>query len=313
MAKIFELIRKFFFSIPGKGFSSCILLLSSFFSIFSAVPAISTYVGESRTKGLYVLLIGAGLTFIIGGIPTGIVYVTIIFFSTVVLGELIRSKAGFGKVIVVSSLVIIGTYIAAFVVYSSIYSLNVMDLLVSKIKVGVDFMNINYPDIVKQTLMETGMSDKELVTSIAVKAPATIAVVIIIFVFINVLIAARLNEKLSSFMKFDNLMKTKISEHFVWPALVFGGLYLYTTTQYNTSVTLETVGLLLFKGVMMFYFLHGLMITYLITSLKIPQGFFRALLFSLIVVFAYLFVTALGFFDTWFDYRKYFNKKGEEQ
>ncbi|MCX6111790.1 MAG: DUF2232 domain-containing protein [Proteobacteria bacterium] len=316
MRKFFELMQRFFSSIPGKGFTSSILLLSSFFAVFSAAPAVTTYVGESRQRGLLVLVIGAGLTFLLGGVPAGVIYIGIVLFSTVVMGEFIRAKISFGKTLVISSVIIIGVYAIAVVVYSSSQSLGVMDLFTSKIMFAINFMKTNYPDVIKQTLIETGMSEKELALSIATKIPAIMTSVVMVFLFINMLIVGRYDEKMMNFLKFENLMKFKMPEYFVWPAIVCGGIYLYSTTTYNNSVnsaTIDMIGLFLFKGIMTIYFLYGLMVVYVVTSIKIPAGFFRAALFSVIIVFAYIFVAAVGFFDTWFDFRKYFNKKGEEE
>lgn len=312
MRKFFEILRRFFSSVPGKGLSSCLLLLSSFFAVFSPAPAVSTYVSEGRMKGLLVLIIGAALSFIIGGLPAGAVYLFIILFSSVILSELLRTEMKLGKIIILSSFIVIGTYSLFFIVYSYISSMSIMDFLVSKVNTAITFMNANYPDVVKQTLVETGMSEKEFATSIAIRFPGVMVVVIVIFLFVNTMMTARYNEKIASFLKFDNLMSFKMPEYFVWVALIFGSVYLYSTTQYNTSSMVEMIGLFLFKWAMVMYFLYGLMIVYVITSLKLPEGFFRALLFSVIIVFAYIFVAGIGFFDTWFDIRKYFNKKGEE-
>lgn len=312
MRKFFEILRRFFSSIPGKGVSSCLLLLSSFFAVFSPAPAVSTYVSEGRMKGLLVLIIGTALSFIIGGLPAGAVYLFIILFSAVILSELLRTEMKLGKIIILSSFIVVGTYSLFFIVYSYVSSMSIMDFLVSKVNTAITFMNANYPDVVKQTLVETGMSEKEFATSIAIRFPGVMVVVIVIFLFVNTMMTARYNEKVSSFLKFENLMSFKMPEYFVWVALIFGSVYLYSTTQYNTSSMVEMIGLFLFKWAMVMYFLYGLMIVYVITSLKLPEGFFRALLFSVIIVFAYIFVAGIGFFDTWFDIRKYFNKKGEE-
>jgi hypothetical protein len=311
--KFFEYIRRFFSSIPGKGFSSAVLLLSSFFAVFSPAPALSTYVGKSRLHGYYVLLIGTAITVLVGGIAAGAIYAAVVVLGTVVLGELIKANVSFAKTIALSSLIVIGAYVAILASYSIFYSLDPMVVLSSKVKMAIDFMNANYPELIKQTLVDTGMSEKELIASIAVKIPATVVVVTVVFLFVNLMIVARMGNNISSFLKFDNLINFRMPDYFVWPALIFGGLYLYSTTAYNHSLMVEAVSVMLFKGIMMMYFLYGLMITYVITSLKIPEGFFRALLFSLIIVFAYVFVAAVGFFDTWFNFRKYFNKKGEEE
>ena len=308
-------MHRFFSSVVGKGFTSSILLLSSFFAFFSAAPAVTTYVGESRQRGLLVLVIGAILTFILGGVPAGLIYVAMVVLCSIVMGELTRAKVSFGKTLVISSVILISVYALAIVIYSYSQSIGVVDLLASKVMLAINFMKTNYPDVIKQTLIDTGMSEKELSLSIAIKFPAAMASVVMVFLFVNMLIAGRYDPKMMEFLKFENLMKFRMPEYFVWPAIVFGGIYLYSTTSYNSSVnsvTIEMIGLFLFKAIMTLYFIYGLMVVYVITSIKIPAGFFRALLFSVIIVFAYIFVTAMGFFDTWFDFRKYFNKKGEE-
>ncbi|MFH1223224.1 MAG: DUF2232 domain-containing protein, partial [Pseudomonadota bacterium] len=223
---------------------------------------------------------------------------------------LLKRKIGFNNVLFFSSFVILGTYVIAAAIYCSINSVDLVTALSTKIDLFLTTMSSLYPEAIKQALMDSGLTQKELAQSLAVKIPAAAAVSVIVFLFINLIIATRFDYISASYLANENLKKVKLSEWFILAALLLGAFYIYTDyTSLNHSVLLSMASAFLFKSLMMVYFFHGLIIMHVFLTEKMQEGFLRLLIFSAIVVFAYVVVAAVGFFDTWFDFRKYLKNK----
>jgi hypothetical protein len=295
----------------GRAFSSVLMFVSVFFSIFSAFPILLTYLSVGRKKGIYVILFGIFFSYILGSWPFALFYLLAVGIVSVLVAELIKSQTSFAKTIFLSTTIMLSVYLILLLVVSYLSSSGVIDYLSYHVGSAIVFMTTNFPDLIRQTLIDSGMSEQELIKHIVVQIPSTLIVTLIIFLLVNMLMISNFNIEAQKFLKMDKLQSFKMPDTFVWAAIIFGGVYLYAASEYNSSILLEAAARMFFYGLMGFYFLQGMLISYVITSIKVPSPFLRVLLFSILIVFAYIFITALGFFDTWFDFRKYF-KKGEE-
>jgi hypothetical protein len=309
--KLFSGLKKMLFSLPGQGLMSAVLLISSVFAMFSTLPPLFTYTSEGRERGVTVLFFGLVFTMLFMGTGGLIFYLVLIFFTTVVLGEFINSKFSFAKTLTVSTAVIVGTYLAVLILYTLFTPSNPKDVLVTNVSTGISSMELVYPDLFKDLIKESGMTKAEIIVSVATLVPSYVFIAVVIFLFFNMIIVARFHEHLRNFFTVQNLKGFKIPDIFIWPALVFSALFLYANSSYNKDFYISAIAAFLFKGIMVFYFLQGLGIVFLFLQHNIKTVFFRNLVLSMMVLFAYVFVTAVGFFDTWFDFRK-FLKKGEE-
>ncbi len=312
MEKVFKALRDVFYSAPGRGAISSALLFSSFFSLFSSLPTLSAYITEGRLKGTAAVMFGALFSLLIGGTWACLIYAIVVASASIIIGELIRSEKSFGSVFAASSLSIIAVYFLVFLIYAATRSTSLMESLIYIVGYGVDVLSTNYPQIIEQQLMQTGMSKKELITATAIQLPSIIGVAIIAFVFINVMMSARSSKSISKFLKKEHLKKVRLPERMVWLAIIAGAFYLYSISDYNTSIGVKTMGIFFFRTLAVVYFLQGLIIINLFFTSMLGGGLLSVLLFSVMVVFAYMFVAAIGFFDLWFDFRKYI-KKGEQQ
>lgn len=312
MEKFFRTIRAVLYSAPGRGAVSSALLFSSFLAMFSSVPPLSAYVSESRVKGFLAIVFGALFSFILGGIWACLLYSAVVLSASIIIGELIKAGKSFGFVVITSSLSLIALYSSALFVYAEINTTGVMDSLVKVVGMGVDMVAKSYPQIVEQQLVQTGMSKKELITSTAIQLPSIAGVTVLIFVFVNVLMSAKSVKSISKFLKIENLRKAKLPEKLVWLAIAVGVFYLYSQSEYNKLIGVQALGLFFFRTLAVIYFLQGLIIVHLLFASMMGEGLLSVLMFSLLIVFAYMLVVAVGFFDIWFNFRKYI-KKGEQQ
>jgi hypothetical protein len=312
LERFFKTIKAMVNSIPGKGILSSFMLLSSIFAPFSSFPPLHTYITSGRDKGLYVLLSGVIATFLLGGVEAGIIYVVVIVLCSVVTAELLLSKCSFGKTVFYGSIIMIGIYAFVMVLYSLIFSVNIMEFMNVRISEALTYIEASNPEIVTQMLRESGMTRQELITSIVVKVPSAVVLGIVLLLFINLVMMTRFDRRLSDSLSIQSLYNFKVSDHFIWPTIAFGALFVFTGSELNTSVALKTIAILLFKSILIVYFFQGLAIMYLYLTNGIKSLFFRSLLFSVIIVFAYIFITVIGFFDTWFDFRKHIKSKDDK-
>ncbi len=311
MEKFFRTLRTVLYSAPGRGAVSSALLCTSFLAMFSSVPPLSAYVSESRAKGFLVIAFGALFSFILGGVWTCLLYSVVVASASLVIGELIKSGKSFGVVVFASSGVLIAMYAAALFVYTGLHSTGVMDVLINAVNVSIDIVSKGYPKILEQQLVQTGMSKKEFVTATAIQLPSIAGVAILIFVFVNVLMSAKSVTNISKFLKIENLKRVKLPEALVWFAISVGAFYLYSQSEYNKLIGIQSLGLFLFRTLAVVYFLQGMLIVRLLFASWLGEGLLSVMMFSLLIVFAYMFVVAIGFFDIWFNFRKYI-KKGEQ-
>jgi len=311
LEKVFKTLRSIFLSAPGRGAVSSLLLFSSFFAMFSSLPTISAYISESRAKGLFAALFGAVFSFAFGGIWGVVLYSVVVVLGSVIIGELIKSGKDFKTVITISSISIMGVYLLSFLVYAFINSSGLMELLISMVNTAFDLITKNYPQFIEQQLMNTGMSRSELIRETAIQIPSVVGVTIMVFVLVNVIMLARSKGNISKFLRIENLKKVKLPEKIVWLAIAVGAFYLYSVSEYNTSMGMKAIGLFLFRTLAVVYFLQGIIIVHQFSISMLGGGLISIMLFSLLVVFAYMFVVAVGFFDLWFNFRKYIKKEGD--
>ena len=315
MAKFFGILKSILNSTAGRGVTSCVMLFSSFFAVISAFPTLESYVREGRHKAMSSILFGTALSLVWGGPIGAICYLAIVGVATVFIGELVNRGCSVPKIILYSgflaliSLVTLGVYVKLH------YLVSPLDFIGGKLDMMLTVAAKNYPDMLKNTLIETGLTQKELSMLAATKLPAIMVVAWILFLFINVLFTSKFDYKINGFFKSENLSKFKTSDFLVIPTLLFGALYAYSLSGYNESKLLEAVAAMMFATFVSVYFLHGILIAFLFTKKIFSNGFWATLFVLFLAATGYMMMAGVGFFDTWFDFRKYFlnkDKKGEE-
>ena len=141
------------------------------------------------------------------------------------IGELINKGCSVPKILLYSGLLALIS-LATLATYVNLhYLVNPLDFVVGKVDVMLSLAAKNYPDMLKNTLVETGLTQKELSMFVAVKLPAIIVAGWILFLFVNVLFASRFDHRTGSFFMSENLSKFKISDFLIIP--IVEALYFY--------------------------------------------------------------------------------------
>jgi len=315
MSKFLGILRSILNSTAGRGVTSCVMLFSSFFAVISAFPALESYIREGRHKAISSLLFGTALSLVWGGPMGAMCYVAIVGIATIFVGELINRGCPVPRILLYSGFLALISLIALSIYIKLHYLIGPLDFVAGKIDGMLTLAAKNYPDMLKNTLVETGLTQKELSMFVAVKAPAIAVAGWILFLFVNTMFASKFDYKTNGFFRIENLSKFKISDFLLIPTLLFGALYAYSLSGYNDSKLLETFATMMFASFMSIYFLQGILIAFLFTKGIFSNGFWATLLVLLIAATGYMVLAGVGFFDTWFDFRKYFlnkDKKGEE-
>jgi len=316
MSKFLGILKLIINSTAGRGFTSCLMLFSSFFAVISAFPTLESYIRLGRNRAMSSLLFGTALSLVWGGPIGAICYLAIVGAATIFVGELINRGCSVPKIALYSGLLALITVTTLGVYIKLHYLVNPLEFIAGKIDTTLTTIAANnYSDMLKNTLVETGLTQKELSMLVAVKLPAIMIGGWILFLFINVLFASKFDYKTGSFFRSENLSKFKTSDFLIIPTIIFGALYAYSLTGYNNSKLLEVIASMMFITFMSIYFLQGILIAFLFVKGIFSSGFWSTLFVLFIAVTGYMVVAGVGFFDTWFDFRKYFlnkDKKGEE-
>jgi hypothetical protein len=315
VSKFFAILRSIVNSTAGRGLTSCAMLFSSFLAVISAFPTLESYIKYGRQRALSSLLFGTALSLVWGGPVGAACYLAIVGVATIFVGELINRGCSVPRTILYSGLLALSCFMIAGVYINLHYAVNPLDFLSGKIDAMLTLASSTYPESLKNTLVDTGMTQKELSMYVAIKLPAIMVAAWILFLFINVLFASRFNYKANTFFKSENLSKFKTSDFLVIPTILLGALYAYSLSSYNSSKLLETASAMMFATFVSVYFLQGLLIAFLLVKRIFVSGFWSTMFVLFLAAIGYMLMAGVGFFDTWFDFRKYFlnkDKKGEE-
>jgi hypothetical protein len=315
LLKFFKILRAILDSTAGRGFTSCIMLFSSFLALISAFPTLESYVRYGRTRALSSLLFGTAISLVWGGPAGAVLYICVVGVATIFVGELINRGCSVPRIILYSGLFAFSCFVIAGAYISLSYSVSPLDFLGGKIDSLLTLAQASYPEPLKSTLVETGMTQKELAMFVAVKLPGIAVAGWILFLFINTLFVAKFDYRANAFFMNQNLSKFKMSDFLVIPTLLFGALYVYSISSHNSSRLLEAVAAMTFATFVSVYFLQGLLIAFLFIKGIFSSGFWATMFVIFLAVMGYMVMAGVGFFDTWFDFRKYFlnkDKKGEE-
>jgi len=108
-----------------------------------------------------------------------------------------------------------------------------------------------------------------------------------------------------------DLLQFKTPEYFVYPLIL--ALFLYLAASYGIGKKAEIFGGNLLFSLGVFYFFQGFGIFYdFLTFVKIG-GMVKTIFMFFILMTAYKFVAIIGIFDLWFDFRKFFVKKNNDE
>jgi len=196
--------------------------------------------------------------------------------------------------------------IGTFIVHrSAIHSMLPWDLVVKYVTIVVQ-ENIKFYQklpLKKEDITFVVDHEKDIIQSILQAFPAIIAIFSAFIIWTNLLLAKKLLLKAGvTFSRLGHLCLWKASDVVIWFFIGSGGLI------FIHNKALNFLGVNVFLITCFVYFLQGLAIVSYIFQIKNVPLLWRYLFYFFIAVQQFLMipVIALGLFDTWFDFRKYF-------
>lgn len=303
------------------GIASIILCVSLFMSVFTPVPLTMAIVLYGRVKGIFLGLLGivaawglARMGVFPGTILIGLYFIGLIF--AIVIAEVILRKIapmkgiisfGFGLLFLISG--------AAFYSFA-VKKIDIRGIILDQVKVVANEVQAKKQEYIAQGGEESRemvnfMSQPELVVNEVIQTlPATIFMGIFFGLWINMFIILRsqglMFRDLEYPYKEKDYLEFTMPDWAIWVVIPSLVLALWGK---EYGVWYEATGMTFLKCLGLFYFFHGFGIYLEFISSVGLFGFFRTFLILFTVVTAAWAISLIGLFDTWFNFRKFFKKK----
>jgi len=283
---------------------------SSFFTLFSlSIPLIVLFKYGSFYFYLN-LIFNSLIVFVLGGFTYLVIFFIFVVYVLVAVSYLYKKKYLF-KELVLKSLYFVFSSYAIFITIILIYEKeSLINFLLNKINFVLSSLEASYLDLYKQILSQT-VSKQELIKDLAINLPAVFIVVFSLYIILNFYVSFRFVNKDRSSISIKKLIFYKVSYKFLWPAIFSGALFVFINSPYSSSLYLAMFASIFFYVFLLVYFFQGIgvMVFYLNILLK-KYVFMQSFILIFIILSAFSFLSLLGFFDVFFDFRKKIIKGG---
>jgi hypothetical protein len=282
--------------------------MSVLFTIFAPMSLILLHL-RKRWWSVLAVGINCAIVYFLTTPLSAAVYFVIIGALSVTLAEMLKRKKSleYSAILSLVMVAIVGT--ATVVVYSKVKSIAPWVEVKQEVSALAHYMvqSLNR-DGAAPSWLGSGSSSinlEELRQKIIFDMPSTLAILLLILVWTNLLIVLRLNPRgFREERQIDSsYTKTwKVPEFLVWPTILTGAFLL------KDFGTITVVALNLFKFLMALYAIQGLSIISYFFDYWVLHPTLRVMGYGFAVLLALPLVLSLGFFDLWFDFRSKFRQ-----
>ncbi|MCM2324165.1 MAG: YybS family protein [Oligoflexia bacterium] len=286
---------------------SAVLFLSAFFAIFAPLPLLlaSLQSQSGRRRAWAAVATNSVLVGVLGGLPSLGFYLIFAVVLALVLGEALRRRMSLERSAVVAFVAILLAGASATLVYSVSQKQSPWALVKGQVTQSVDFLMKSLPSGPELAKEELAERTEELKRGVLLELPSGIAILVLMMIWANLLIALRLNPGgIRQSLGLDPLFfqRWKVPDWLVWPTIVSGAFLLIEVK------VASAIGLNVFRFLMAIYAIQGLSILSAIFEAWNVRGLLRSLGFLLAVFVMMPLLLGLGFFDLWFDFRSKFRQ-----
>lgn len=283
-------------------FVSSVLFLSAAFAIFAPLPLLFLNLRRGRTWALGAAITNSVVVALAGGVPSLLMYLTLVVGLALVAPELLRARASLQK----TGFVSLGVFAALVgLTLAGVYFVTGSNPVVTirqELTVALDFVTQNLGASGTDLTSEEIDSWKKTVLE---ESPSALAIFGLLMVWLNLVVVFRANPgKLRESLGTDvgYLSQWKTPEWLVWPTLAAGA-----TLVFDMGIA-TVVGTNVFKFLMALYGLQGLSILAYFFDLWGVVGLFRLAGYVAASFLMLPLLLSLGFFDLWFDFRSKFRQ-----
>ena len=316
-------MNKFSIPFPNNPFLKLLLIISSFVFAIAFIPVIGSicllllpmilfFNGSvnDKTKTAAAFLIPLSLLFILStllhlNLPTIAIFT--MGMAGLLIAQIAAQNGSIEKIIIYPALFIVAAICFYFIYAGFALSVNpwqiVEKYITATIQENVKFYSqlpLNAEDIkfIKD-------NEKTIIDGFTQIFPSLVIISSMLIIWANFLLGKQILGKAGiTWPKFTKLTRWKSPEFIIWIFIISGGLFFVPYKDINIF------SLNIFLVTCFIYLLQGLaIVSFLFQSRKVPL-FFRYLFYFFIAVQQFLMIPiiAIGLFDIWIDFRKYFQK-----
>jgi uncharacterized protein YybS (DUF2232 family) len=219
------------------------------------------------------------------------------------IGNFIEQHLSIEKTVLYTFLTTTGICLAVFILYSLTNERSFFVIISDYVAKNIELSFQVYSAIgIDQEKIDALAKSSDLIQHVIIRImPSMLATMLLFITWLNILIIKKILKK-------DGVLMTWLGvlNHWKAPELLVWFAILTVASIFIPIENIKIIGLNIFIVLMLIYFFQGLaIVSFFFTQKKVPF-FLRFFLYTLIViqqVFGLL-IIGLGFFDTWFDFRK---------
>ena len=301
------------------GLSSVVLSASFIMSIFAPFPIALGVIMYGRTKGYIAGFLGALICFALASLLFKDLVLFGFYLCTLLFGFGIAEIVQRG-ISPVKGLVTFGLLFLALLAGSGAWLLKTQKMTAEQYIVQEIVRNKDKLDEQKQMMEKGGSTDinalamlddpKLLASELIHTFPAYIFIGVFVMLWFNMFMVLKSRRLLFSGNDYPhsekNLLQFQVP--FALVPLLIVGLVLAVWGKDLGQLWYEDAGMNIIKCLGLFYFFQGFGVLSDLLSFLGILGFWRSIVVMAVVFIASTFVAAVGLFDNWFDFRKYFVK-----
>ena len=219
------------------------------------------------------------------------------------IGNYLEKQLSIEKTILYTFLTIVGICLLLFVLYSLTNEKSFFMIISDYVAKNIELSFKIYSEIgIDQKKIDSLAKSSDLIAHVIIKImPSMFTTMLLFITWLNILLIKKILKRDGVVMSWLGILNHwKAPEHLVWFAI------LTLTSIFIPIESIKIIGLNIFIELLLIYFLQGIAIVSFFFNKKEFPSFLKFFLYTLIVIqqiFALL-IIGLGFFDTWFDFRK---------
>ena len=243
------------------------------------------------------------ITIVMHGLLADVFFYGSLLLMGFLIGNFIEQHLSIEKTILYTFLTTIGIGLSLFILYSFSTERSIFIIISDYVAKNIELSFRIYSEIgIDQEKIDALAKSSELIQHIIIRIMPSMFTTMLIFVsWLNIIIIKRILIKDNVVMSWLGILNHwKAPDYLVWFAI-------FTVASIFISVeSIKIIGLNIFIILMLIYFFQGIsIVSFFFEKKKLPL-FLRFFIYTLIIIqqiFAIL-IIGLGFFDTWFDFRK---------
>ena len=276
------------------------------FSLFAPLPIAFFYWKMGRVPGIAMFVVSFGLlaaVFRIGGFVESLSFFLVLGSAGVIIPEVLGRRYGIEKTVGLSVAGLVAVIVAMLAWYGQILERGILDIVRGYVIDSIQYSIALYEEIgIPQDQLDALREGAPQVAGWIVDHGAALFLMSTTFlIWLNVLgMRMFFQGRDPSFPDFGDLTCWKMPDWVVW-LVIAAGVLMIVPEEIAQIIGLNGMMILLFL-----YLLQGLSIVQFFCRKKNIPRYLRALFYALIVIYQYLlvFISAIGLFDIWVDFRK---------